>query len=422
MTKEQYLEKRNALLAEAQAFLNEGKLDEYRAKEQEIKDLDNQFDEIAKAQANMNALKGNAVVTDVTNLGVQPSGTTSSGQVATLAPQVTNEQEQYRIAFAKTMMGQKLTTEEQTLVDKVNAEFRKSNASVTQTAANHAILIPETVRDQIWKEIGEAHPILGDLGQGAFTFVPGDLTIIKETASGDDADWYDEETEVESDDTAFGELNLTGCELAKAITVSWKMKKMSIDAFLTYIVNKISEKMGNAIAKAAIEGKGKPGTGDTFKAQMKGIAVTLRAETNTPQIETYVVSTGPTYDDLVDWFARIKSGYLNGSSIYAKNVDIWGKLAKIKDNDGRPMFVTDPTSGGVGRILGVLVKEEDGVSAGEFLLGNVAKGYAVNVNENMTMYQEDHVKPRTTDYMGYAIIDGDVVTTKAFALLKAAAG
>ena len=46
------------------------------------------------------------------------------------------------------------------------------------------------------------------------------------------------------------------------------------------------------------------------------------------------------------------------------------------------------------------------------------KGYAVNINENMTMYNEDHIKSRTTDYMGYALVDGDVLTTKAFALLK----
>lgn len=42
----------------------------------------------------------------------------------------------------------------------------------------------------------------------------------------------------------------------------------------------------------------------------------------------------------------------------------------------------------------------------------------MNINENMTIYTDDHVKARTTDYMGYALIDGDVVTTKSFALLK----
>ena len=34
------------------------------------------------------------------------------------------------------------------------------------------------------------------------------------------------------------------------------------------------------------------------------------------------------------------------------------------------------------------------------------------------MMQEDHVKPRTTDYAGYAIMDGNVITTEAHVLLK----
>ena len=37
------------------------------------------------------------------------------------------------------------------------------------------------------------------------------------------------------------------------------------------------------------------------------------------------------------------------------------------------------------------------------------------------MMTEDHVKLRTTDYVGYAIMDGNVVTSKAHALLKEAA-
>ena len=34
------------------------------------------------------------------------------------------------------------------------------------------------------------------------------------------------------------------------------------------------------------------------------------------------------------------------------------------------------------------------------------------------MHTEEHVKARTTDYMGYAIVDGDVYDSKAFAMLK----
>lgn len=418
MTYKQYLEKRNALLAEAQALLDEGKLDEAKAKEQEIKDLDAKYDEIAKARANMQALNANPVVKPLENLGTNVAGGTSLGGVAT-NHNVTDEKEVYRVAFAKAMLGQRLTTEEQAVLDKVNEEFRRTNAA-TQTTSEAALLIPETIRDGIWREMGELHPILADL---QMTFVPGDFTIIKENEDSlaSDATGYDEEDEVGDDDeVSFGEINLSGCELAKAVTVSWKAKKMTIDAFLTYITTKIAEKMGNALAKWVVSGRGKPGAGDTFKAEAYGIRTRILAETDTPQALTYSDDDPIDYTKMTAAMAKIKSGYLSGAVIYAKNDVIWNKLANIVDGIERPMFVPDPTSGGVGRLFGLVVKEEDAIPDGEILIGNVAKGYVMNANENISMYQEDHVKARKTDYMGYAIVDGDVLTTKAFVLIKEA--
>ena len=432
MTHEQYLEKRNVLFAEAQALLDEGRLDEAKAKEQEIKDLDAKYDEIATARANMQALNANPVVKPLENLGMNVAGGTSLGGVATNDNTV-DEKEVYKVAFAKAMMGQRLTAEERAVLDKVNDDFRRTNEAVMQTTSGTsgaALLIPETIRDGIWREMGELHPILADL---QMTFVPGDFTIIKENEDSlaTDAAAYDEADEVGDNDTvSFAEINLSGCELAKAVTVSWKAKKMTIDAFLTYITTKIAEKMGNALAKWVVSGQGKPGGGATFKAEAYGIRTRILAEANTPQVITYDDTTNPTgptgptdpidYTKLTAAMAKIKSGYLSGAVIYAKNDVIWNKLANIVDGIDRPMFVPDPTSGGVGRLFGLVVKEEDAIPAGEILIGNVAKGYVMNANENISLYQEDHVKARKTDYMGYAIVDGDVLTTKAFVLIKEA--
>lgn len=420
MTYEQYLEKRNALFNEAQALLDEGKLDEAKAKEEEIKNLDAKYDEIAKARANMQALNASPVVKPLENLGTHvPGGGTTVGSVDT-TPTVTDEAEVYRVAFAKAMLGQRLTADEQTVVDKVNADFRRSNEAVMQTTSEAALLIPETVREGIWREMGELHPILADL---EMTFVPGDFTIIKENADSlsTDAAGYDEADEVGDEDTvSLGEINLTGCELAKAVTVSWKARKMSVEAFLVYITSKIAEKMGNALAKWVVSGRGKPSTSDTFKAEAYGIKTRIAAETDTPQVVTYSDEDPISYTKMTAAMAKLKSGYFAGSVIYAQNTVIWDKLANIVDEIGRPMFVPDVSSGGVGRLFGLPVKEEDAVASGEILIGNVKKGYVMNANENISMYQEDHVKARQTDYMGYAIVDGDVLTTKAFVLIKEA--
>ena len=407
MNKQEYLAKRKALLEAAEKALNEGKFDEFEAKEKEIKDLDEKFEAFAKAQANMNALKDKQPAAVAIEMAAGENGV-----VATTKPvEAKDEKEVYLRAWAKEMMGQPLAEQEKVVFDKFNADIRNA----TQTAATHAILIPETVREGIWREAGELYPILSDV---RMTFVPGDLTIIKETNAGDDAQWYDEETEVADSDFGFGELNLTGCELAKSIPISWKLRKMSIDAFIAYIQTLLAEKIGAAIAKAVVSGLGKPGAGDTFKPQPKGIVTALVAEAGTPQIIEYDDTDNLDYDKLAKAMGLIKSTYKNGAAIYAKSTTIWNRLALLKDNQGRPLFIPDVTSGGVGRMFGLPVKEEDSVADDAILFGNVARGYAMNVNENMTIYTEDHVKQRYTDYMAYAIVDGDVMTTKAFAYIR----
>ena len=55
MNREQYLELRNGLYTEAESLINEGKIEEGQAKMQEITDLDNKFENEAKALANLNA-------------------------------------------------------------------------------------------------------------------------------------------------------------------------------------------------------------------------------------------------------------------------------------------------------------------------------------------------------------------------------
>lgn len=408
MNLEQLKAKRAELLAQAEKFLNEGNLKEFEAKEAEIKELDEQIEGYIKAQANMNALKDiPAVSSVVVDMSVDNKGTVGS----TKPTEVQDEQKAYLQAWAKAMMGMGLNDSERVVFDSVNEKIRNA----TQTAATHAVLIPETVREGIWKEAGDLFPILGDV---RMTFVPGDLTILKETASGDDAAWYDEDTEVTDGDFAIGELNLTGCELAKSIPISWKLRKMSIDAFIPYITSLLAEKMGAALAKAIVSGQGKPGGGDTFKPQPRGIITAIEAEAGTPQVVTYSDADALSYDKLASAMGLIKSAYKTGSVIYAKSTVIWGTLATLKDDMGRPLFIPDVTSGGVGRIFGLPVKEEDSVPEGGIVIGNVARGYVMNVNENMTIYTEDHVKQRYTDYMSYAIVDGDVLTTKAFAYIE----
>lgn len=415
MNKEKYLADRKALLDEAQAFIDEGKIEDSQTKMKEVEALDNKWEEVKLANANMNALKDSAKVTDLVDESVKMKGETI---VSTLEEaKVVDQKKDYENAWAKVMQGKKLDEKEQGLFDKVNYEF--SNA-YTHDTSNTAVLIPETVVAGIWKRATEMYPLLADVKK--FN-VKGAMSIKKHTGiTAGDAAFYDEATATADEQNAFGELVLSGCELAKSITVTWKLRSMATEEFIPFVISELGERVGVALGTSVAIGKGKPGESDTFKPEPQGIETALLAESSTPQVVSYdpeAATPDPlTYEDFTLAISKIHSSYLSGSAIYASNSTIWTQLANLKDGQGRPLFIPDVTSGGVGRMFGMVVKPDGGVTAGSVILGNANAGYVMNTNEPMSVATEEHVKARTVDYAAYTIVDGGVLDTKAFALIR----
>lgn len=75
------------------------------------------------------------------------------------------------------------------------------------------------------------------------TYVNGLLTMIQEDTSSE-AGWYEEGTKTEDGKETFKEYTLGGCELSRAITVSWKLREMAIEDFIPYVQRKMAKKMG----------------------------------------------------------------------------------------------------------------------------------------------------------------------------------
>ena len=418
MNKEKYLAQRKALLDEAEAMIGEGKTEDANAKMKEVEMLDNQWEETKLANANMEALKDKTTVTDLAEKGVEVKG---EKIVDGIVEKKTDDKKAYETAWAKTMQGKSLEKSEQELFDRVNHEF---NNAYTHDTGNTATLIPETVVAGIWSRATEMYPLLADVKK--FN-VKGTLTLNKHTAIVEgDAAFYDEATATADEKNTFGQLTLTGCELAKAITVTWKLRSMATEEFIPYIVNELGERVGVALGTSVAVGKGKPGESDNFKPEPLGIETALLAEAETPQVVTYNPAASPTadpmgYADFTAAIGKIHSSYLAGAAIYASNATIWGQLANLTDTTGRPLFIPDLTSGGVGRMFGFTVKADAGVTADSVIIGNPNAGYVLNTNEPMSVATEEHVKARTVDYAAYTIVDGGLLDTKAFALIKKSA-
>lgn len=397
MNREKYLEMRAAMLEEAQNLINEGKIEEAAEKRKEIEKLDTDFEEASKEQANLDALNTeDEAVTDMKNLSVEEGGLKAVEKLEK------NNVVNYEDVFAKVALQRDLNEDEVNLFNKMNPEN-----VYTHNTTNTEIVIPETVIGGIIDTMKELHPILADVVP---TRIKGTVKYVKRTGiPAGDADYYDEATPTADEENKFGELTLNGKELSKAVTVTWKLQAMAVADFIPFITRELGERMGVAKAKAFVKGKG-----DAKYPQ--GVVTAIEAEASTPQKISYKAD-GLTYKDITAAMAKIKSRYVSGAKIYANNATVWGSLANLLDGQGRPLFIPDVTVGGVGRIFGIPVMEEDAMGDGEILIGNMAAGYKENISEDMKLVTENHAKARTTDFVGYEVHDGGVIDEKAFAYL-----
>ena len=383
------LNQRNELLAQGETLVNEGKFEEFNALEEQVNALDAQIEATKLAQANLEAMKGSDVATDLEN-----KSEIVEGEKVMTNLKVTSTEKLYENAFGKTLLGQELTTEE-------NAVFMEMNNHTTTSAG---VTIPETTMNEILTEIYSQNPFLGDVRK---LNIKGNISLPKHTAivSGDAAAYLESEATAEEVNT-FAEITLTGKEVAKYLTVSFKLEAMSIPALLDYLKTEIVERVGVELGRQAINGNG--------VKEMTGV-LTAKAVV-TAHKSTYVTADGITYAKILEVIGKLGAKHANSAVFYADNATVWTKLASIVDQEGRPYFIADTTAGGVGRILGFTVKVDSAVPAGTVILAD-AKGYVINTNEAVSVESDRDIKARKTGFSAYTIVDGNVTHEKAFSIL-----
>lgn len=397
MNKKEYLELRNKLINEAQELLNNGDIDSCAKKREEIENLDSQFELEAKEKANLEALNKDD------NKVIENKGETLMGakSIDNIKPEVTDVA--YEDVFAKFALGYDLTNEEKTLFNKYNPDFQNA---YTHSVTNTEVLIPESVVGGIMKKAEESHPFLRDAKKYN---IKGYVKFVKHSAiKAGDAKHYAEGTAVDDEQNSFAEVELKGFELAKAVTVTWKLQSMAISEFIPFLQTELGERIGAVMGDAAINGQGSTEPKGILKA-LSGVATQV---IDYKKVADYIVITQA--------MAKLGSKYVNGAKIYANNSTIWNGLANIMDNNGRPLFIPDPTSGGVGRLFGLVVESEDAMKDNELLFGK-ADNYVININEPMKLVTEQHAKARTTDFVAYTIWDGACLDETAFVHVKTSA-
>ena len=288
---------------------------------------------------------------------------------------------EYRSAWAKTLMGVKLNeTEERALGDAIGTTattFVEADAS-HNGINNLGLLIPDSVRLD-WLKIAEkASPIYRDIrklninGNVDFPYLFG----------ADDAEWYVETTTTKNEGQEYKNIKLTGHELAKAIEITWKAEAMTVEGFISFLLDELNEKMNKALINAVIYGDG--------SAKPTGITNGLTAKENANAI-----------DLIKECLGDLSVENRVGAKVYVAS-DVADDIAFCKDNNGNYPYLV----AGLGRAGGATIEADPFLSAGDIVVGN-AQNYILNFNEGLRVDKEVKVQPRRVIYGGYLIADGN---------------
>lgn len=288
---------------------------------------------------------------------------------------------EYRSAWAKTLMGKKLDeTEERAIGDAIGTTattFVEADAS-HNGINNLGLLIPDSVRLDWLKIAEQASPIYRDIRK---LNVPGNVDF-PYLFGADDAEWYAETTTTKNEGQEFRNIKLTGHELAKAIEITWKAEAMTVEGFISFLLDELNEKMNKALINAVIYGDG--------SAKPTGITNGLTAKTNTNAIDLFKACLGDLSKE-----NRV------GAKIYVAS-DVADELAFYKDENGNYPYLVS----GLGRAGKVTIEEDPFLSAGDVVVGN-GQNYILNFNEGLRVDKEVKVQPRRVVYGGYLVADGN---------------
>lgn len=313
---------------------------------------------------------------------------------------------EYRSAFMKTLLGRKLNSFEEAAFNRAMNEQR---ADAFATSANAAAVLPTQTLNEV---ISKAREMGGIMSVCRSFNVPSKIAIPVGTPLSA-ANWHNEGATVESAAPSVATITFDGYEIMNVLSISVKVQTMSIAAFESYLVEELTNCVMACIASALVNGSG--------SAQGTGVLSGVTWEDNKNAF-TFSKTGGLKYADVVKVVASLKRGYSNGACWAMNNATLYNLFYGMEDGNGRPIFVADPKSENIGKILGFPVVVDDYIPAETVIFGNFNyMGY--NMPEGITIEasRESSFKKGLIDYRAMAIADCKPIVTEAFVKLTRAA-
>lgn len=312
--------------------------------------------------------------------------------------------QEYRSAFYKTMLGQKLTdVENKTFIRAMEVADAEKRTDAFSTTTNSAAILPTTTLNEI---ISKARKMGGLISNCRNFNIPTNISVPIGTPSSK-AQWHTEGNTVETENPSKNIANVSfgAYEIIKIFSISATAKKMTISAFESYIIDELTNCVMECIADALVNGTGKE----------QGTGILTGITWDTSNSFTFTKAGTPGYKDFVKMMGMLKRGYAAGAKWAMSNATLYNIVYGLVDGQGRPIFITDPKNEGIGYILGKPVIIDDNIADDVILLGNFNyMGYNMPQGIIIETSRESSFKSGLIDYRAMAIADTKPLITEAF--------
>lgn len=351
--------------------------------ENEVKALTEERAQIKAAAEKRSAIlagiaTGDTKVTPVASLPAEEKRMTREEALAS---------KEYRSYWAKTLMCRNDFTE---------AEKRAAGVALTTTSTtfveasesvdgvnNGGLFIPTEVNMALMTALSEVSPIFRDMGK---TDIPGFVKFpYKVDAS--EAEIQTEGVPNNDGQIEWAELELTVHEVSETIRITWKLEKMAIDSFISYITTELVEQCRLAMVEHSIYGTG--------SKDVAGVVVGA--------VET-TYTAGEELDGISALIKALPRKHRIGAKLYiSESVSL--AIAFAKDKNGS--YIHNPINGtSINSIVKYPVEVDPHLKDGDILFGNLARNYRFNTNEPVSITKDVSGKKRINDYTAYTIISG----------------
>ena len=314
------------------------------------------------------------------------------------------DEPEYRTAFYKTLLGQKLNDIEVSAYKAGRVEMEKRDDAFTTSTTGAAVIPTATLNEIVSTARGQS----GLLAHCRAFAVPTKIAVPVSTPS-QRAAWHAEGAAVDSEAVTPTNVVFDGFELLKVFSLSAKAKKMSVSAFESYLTEELRASVFEAIDYALINGTG--------SGEPLGLLNAITWDSS----NSVIASNGLKYTDIAAAAALLKKGYANGAKIAMSNKTLYSQIYTLVDTNKRPIFIADTQNETVGKILGFEVVIDDNIPDDTMILGDISHYLGYNLPEGIIIEasRDSSFKKGLIDFRALAIADCKVIAGEAFVKISA---